>query len=139
MKGITTRPPIEDTNTILPRARRSAGSSARVRAIWPKTLTSNWPRSSSLESISSGPPTPIPALLTSASRRTAAAGVDERPRRLDLCLVGDVEQQRLEPAARGLGRQLLAGLLGAHPGQHPPARAGQAQRAWRGRSRSRRR
>ena len=54
-------------NTTRPRARRSAGSSAWVRATGPSTLTSNWLRRSSIGSNSSGPPKPIPALFTSAS------------------------------------------------------------------------
>ena len=41
LKGTATRPPIEETNTIRPRAARSAGSSARVTATCPNTLTSN--------------------------------------------------------------------------------------------------
>jgi hypothetical protein len=59
---------IEDTNTIRPPARRSAGSNACVTATCANTFTSNCLRSSSAVTSSSGPPTPMPALLTSASR-----------------------------------------------------------------------
>ena len=74
LKPIATRPPIEEMKTIRPRAARSAGSIARVTAICPKTLTSNWRRRSSSVSTSSGPPMPMPGVV---DERVEAA----RPRR----------------------------------------------------------
>ena len=63
--GSATRPPIELTFTIRPRARRSAGRNACVTATWPMRLISSWWRSWSIGRNSSGAATAIPALFTS--------------------------------------------------------------------------
>ena len=57
-------PPTEPTKTIRPPALRISGSAACVTATCPTTLTSSWRRSASSGSASSGPGTPMPALLT---------------------------------------------------------------------------
>ena len=78
------RPPIELMKTIRPRAARIAGSIAWVTATWAVRLTSSWRRKSSIGSVSSGPGTAMPALLTRPSRplpglasaiRSAAAAI----------------------------------------------------------------
>ncbi len=66
-------PPTEPTKTIRPPARRISGSAAWVTATWPTTLTSSWRRSWSSGSASSGPGTPIPALLTTACSSSSSA------------------------------------------------------------------
>ena len=67
-----------------PRAVRIAGSIACVTATWAVRLTSIWRLKSSIGSVSSGPGTAMPALLTSPSRpasptslpiRSAAAAI----------------------------------------------------------------
>ena len=65
MKGAATSPLTDPMKTIRPRPARSNGSSARVTAIWPTTLTSNCRRSAATGRYSSGPATAMPALLTS--------------------------------------------------------------------------
>ena len=67
MNGIARRPAIEPTNTSRPRAARSCGRNACVTASDPNTLTSKACRTDASGSTSSGPPTAIPALLTSAA------------------------------------------------------------------------
>lgn len=60
-------------NSALPRDSRSFGSTARVTANCPMTLTSKTCRHSSGVTVSTGPPTATPALLTTASRRAGSA------------------------------------------------------------------
>ena len=62
--GRPIRPPIEVMKTIRPRAARIGGSIACVTATWAVRLTSTWRRKSSIGSVSSGPGTAMPALLT---------------------------------------------------------------------------
>ena len=125
---------------------RSAGSSARVTATWPNTLTSNWRRRSSSASISSGPPTPMPALLTSASR-PPCAGARPRARSRRAARRCDLRRRRSRRAISGITAP-GAGALGAQAARPPPGRArprapssprapGAAR--WRGRCPSRRR
>lgn len=64
--GPATRPPIELMLITRPRARRIAGRRARVTATWPSRLTSSCRRHSSTGTVSTGPLTAIPALLTNA-------------------------------------------------------------------------
>lgn len=60
-------------NTTRPPDSRSFGSTARVTANCPKTLTSNCLRQSSVSSVSTGPATAMPALFTTASNRVGNA------------------------------------------------------------------
>ncbi len=82
-----------------------------MTATWPIRLTSSCWRSSSIGRYSTGPPTPTPALLTSAGQRPARR---PRARGLDLGGVGDVELQRRDPAPA----QALGVLVLAHAGEH---------------------
>ena len=73
--GVEIRPPMEPMKTTRPpnpRARIS-GSTARVTASWPITLTSNCRRQSSRGRYSIGPPMAMPALLTTAVSRSPIA------------------------------------------------------------------
>src|SRR3954452_12053379 len=66
------RPLTDETNTMRPFAARSAGSTACVTAAWPTTLTSSTWRRVSIGRPSIGPIVALPALFTSASRRSGS-------------------------------------------------------------------
>ena len=93
--GDAMRPPIEPMCTMRPWPARNSGIAACVSATTAKKFTSNTQRQSSSVTYSTGPPTPTPALLTSAwSPRSPTSRVISSITRRDVVAVGDVEDDR---------------------------------------------
>ena len=113
-----------ETLTIRPQPRSPiGGAAARIRRIGAITFSSQAAYQSSSGTSSRSRRRAVPALLTSTSSwpRRSSASRDDPVGRLRL---GDVDRQRLGPAARGLARRgaLVGGLdqpiLGASDQQH---------------------
>ena len=114
--------------TMRPRARRISGSIAWVTATWAVRLTSTWRRKSSIGSVSSGPGTAMPALLTRPSRPAAQPRRRSAPPRRRSAPASVTSRisgaRRSEPASRSAS----ASLSLADAGEDPPAGRVEPQR-----------